>query len=254
MNRKIWLKRNFNNKNPKHFPCPKCNVGILELKDIMTNITPTGKHMDYHNYQQGIEYLFSGILQCKNSDCKELITVCGKCLKNIVYDKKLPDGQIVEDRISDYFPKYFYPNLKLFNLSEQIPDNVAKQINLSFSNYFDDLSSCANRLRHSIELILNDLKAPKWKKCNNGKIFKFNNLHQRIEHFGKRNKNIANHLLALKIIGNEGSHIGNLQTDDIIDAYEILEQLIEITYIKNTKRIADLANEIVLKNKPRTKK
>ena len=40
--------------------------------------------------------------------------------------------------------------------------------------------------------------------------------------------------------------------EDILDAYEILEQLIEFAYIKKTKRIAELANQIVLRNKPRT--
>lgn len=254
MNREIWKNRSFNHNNPKSYPCPNCSTGILDLNGILTKITPRGKEMEYYNYYDGIEHVFSGILKCKNADCNELVTISGQCLKDIVYGKELPDGQMVEDRFSTYYPKYFFPNLQIFNLSLEIPANVSEQINLSFSNYFDDLSSCANRLRHSIELILDDLKAPKWKKTNAGSIHKFKVLHQRIEHYGKRNKNIANHLLALKIIGNEGSHIGNLQTDDILDAYEILEQLIEFAYIKKTKRIAELAKEIVVLNKPRTKK
>ena len=252
MNRDIWSKINFNHNNPKSYPCPSCNIGILDLNGILTKITPSGKEMKYHNYPYGIEHVFSGILQCKNNDCKELVTISGQCLKNIAYGKELPDGQLVEDRFSDYFPKYFYPNLRLFKLSDKIPSNVSEQINFSFSNYFDDLSSCVNRIRNSIELILDDLKAPKWKKTNTGKIHKFKVLHQRIEHYGKRNKNIANHLLALKIIGNEGSHVGNVGIEDILDAYEILEQLIEFAYIKKTKRIAEIAKEIITRNKPRT--
>jgi hypothetical protein len=252
MNRDIWTKRNFNTKNPKNYPCPTCNTGILDLNGILTEITPAGRFMEFHSYHNGIEHVFSGILKCKNADCKELVTISGQCLRDIIYVEELPDGRPIEDRFSDYFPKYFYPNLRIFNLSDEIPVNVSKQINLSFSNYFDDLSSCANRVRNSIELILDDLKAPKWKKTNAGNVYKFKALHQRIEHYGKRNKNISNHLLALKIIGNEGSHVGNVESEDILDAYEILEQLIEFAYIKKTKRIAELANQIVLRNKPRT--
>ena len=210
--------------------------------------------MEYYNYDQGIEHVFSGILKCKNSDCKELVSISGQCLKDIIYGKELPDGRLVEDRFSSYYPKYFYPNLKIFDLSKEIPENVSEQINLSFSNYFDDLSSSANRIRNAIELILDDLKAAKWKKTKAGKIHRFKVLHQRIEHYGQRNKNIASHLLALKIIGNEGSHIGDLKSEDILDAYEILEQLIEFAYIKKSKRIAEMAKEIVGLNKPRTKK
>ncbi len=79
-------------------------------------------------------------------------------------------------------------------------------------------------------------------------------MHERIKHYSNKNKEIANHLLALKIIGNEGRHIGNLNVNDILDAYEILEQLIEFTYIKNHKRISAIAEEIVLSKKPRSKK
>jgi len=124
--------------------------------------------MEYFNYDNGIEYVFSGILQCKNVDCNELVTISGKCVKNIAFGESLPNGQIVEGRLSEYFPRYFYPNLQLFYLSDKIPINVSDQINLSFSNYFDDLSSCANRIRHSIELILDDLNAPKSKKTRAG--------------------------------------------------------------------------------------
>lgn len=254
MNREIWKNRHFNHDNPKNYPCPTCKIGVLNLNGILTKITPRGKDMEYYNYDQGIEHVFSGILQCKNADCKELISISGQCLKDIVYGKELPDGQLVEDRFSQYYPKYFFPNLKIFDLPEEIPSNVLEQINLSFSNYFDDLSSCANRIRNSIELILDDLNAPKWKRTKAGKIHKFKVLHQRIEHYGLKNKNISNHLLALKIIGNEGSHTGEVKSDDILDAYEILEQLIEFAYIKKAKRIAKLANEIVERNKPRTKK
>ncbi|WP_298543644.1 DUF4145 domain-containing protein [uncultured Aquimarina sp.] len=254
MNREIWNDRSFNHDNPKSYPCPTCKVGVLNLNGILTKITPRGDEMEYYNYPNGIEHVFSGILKCKNADCNELVTISGQCLKDIVYGKELPDGQMLEDRFSTYYPKYFYPNLKLFELPKEITSNVSQQINLSFSNYFDDLSSCANRLRNSIELILDDLKAAKWRRTKAGKIHKFKTLHQRIEHYGLKNKNIANHLLALKIIGNEGSHIGEVQPEDILDAYEILEQLIEFAYVKKAKRIADLANEIVDRNKPRMKK
>ena len=249
MNRKIWSTRNFNSDYPKSYPCPTCSTGILNLNEISTKITPIGKHMEHYGSHQGIEHVFSAILQCKNTDCKELITVSGQCLKDIVFDSELPDGRMTEGRFSTYFPKYFYPNLKLFKLPDNTPPIVAQQINLSFSNYFHDLSSCANRIRNSIELILDDLKAPKRKKTKRSKIHTFRTLHQRIEHYGKRNKKIGNLLLALKIIGNEGSHAGNIATESILDAYEILEHLIEYAYIKKEKRIKEIANEIISGNK-----
>lgn len=253
MNREIWVKRSFNHNNPKTYPCPTCKVGTLNLNGILTEITPTGSHMEYHSYSYGIEHVFSGILKCKNIDCKELVTISGQCLKDIVYMDEAPDGRPIEDRFSTYYPKHFYPNLKIFELPKEVTDNVRKQINLSFSNYFHDLSSCANRIRNAIEHILDDLNAPKKKKTKAGNIHVFKTLHARIEHYGKKNKKISNYLLALKIIGNEGSHVGEVHIEDILDAYEILEQLIEFTYVQRNKKVEKIANEIVDRNKPRMK-
>lgn len=255
MNRELWTNRTFTNDNPINYPCPKCSVGFLTPKrKIQIEITPAGEEMEYYGYPYGIEHIFSGTLICKNKDCKEIVSISGQCLRGIVTGKELPTGEVVEDRFSTYHPKFFFPNLKIIDLPKEVPENVAEQINLSFSHYFNDLSSCANRIRNGIELILDDLNAPKWRKTNAGKKQVFNTLHSRIEHYGKRNKNIADHLLALKIIGNEGSHVGIVESEDILDAYEILEQLIEFTYIKKNKQIAELVREIVSRKKPRSKK
>jgi hypothetical protein len=249
----VWENRNFSNKNPINYPCPKCYLGFLTRKNIVTEITPAGKDMEYFNYHGGIEHVFSGILICNNTECNELVSISGKCLKDIVYGRELPNGEMVEERFSTYYPKYFYPNLKLFSLGEEIPKLVSEQINLAFSHYFSDLSSCANRIRNSIELILDDIKAPISAKNKQGNVYSFTTLHQRIEHFGKRKSRISKLLLALKIIGNEGSHIGEINQGDILDAFEILEELLESTYTNQRKRVAKIAQEIVIKNKPRSK-
>lgn len=255
MNRELWKNRTFTNENPTNFPCPKCSVGFLTpKKQILTEITPIGTEMEYYGYPYGIEHIFSGTLICKNKDCKELVSISGQCLRDIQTAKELPTGEMVEHRSSTYYPKFFYPNLKIIALPKEVSENVAEQINLSFSHYFHDLSSCANRIRNGIELILDDLNASKWRKTNAGNKQVFKTLDSRIEHYGKRNKKISDRLLALKIIGNEGSHIGLVESDDILDAYEILEELIEFTYVKKKERIAQLVKEIVTRKKPRSKK
>lgn len=253
MNRDIWKNRNFNNDNPKEYPCPKCN-NSLKLLELKNKITPYGKEMEYYNYYYGIQHVFNGFLKCSNTDCGEIISISGECLCDIVTGIEISPVETVEGRFSQYYPKHFYPNLRLIAIPKDISDNIKEQLNLSFSNYFDDLSSCANRVRTAIELILDDVGAPKKRKRNSGAFENFRNLHQRIKHFEKRNKKIATHFLAIKIIGNEGSHIGEVHEEDILDAYEILEQIFELTFIQKGKQITKLAEDIVRGNKPRMKK
>ena len=50
-----------------------------------------------------------------------------------------PNGQYVEECISEYNPKYFYPPLKTIDISKKVTEKVTEQLNLSFSHFFNDL-------------------------------------------------------------------------------------------------------------------
>lgn len=257
MNREIWKQRSFTNLNPVDYNCPKCNIGILNINILNSKIIPGQEEMIMYNYPHGIDHVFSGILTCKNNNCKNVISIIGNVLKDVHDVSQLQNEEYIEQYISIYYPKYFFPALKLIEISQNVPKEVAFQLNLSFSHFFNDLSSCSNRIRNSIELILDDLKAPKkFKDSKSNKMKEFKTLHHRIQNYQKktRNKRIANLLFAIKIIGNEGSHIGNVALDDVLDAYEFLESLLDFVYYKREKNIHQKASEIVLKNKPLSKK
>lgn len=54
--------------------------------------------------------------------------------------------------------------------------------------------------------------------------------------------------------GNEGSHLGELKVDDILDGYEIFAQVLEILYSKRGDKVLAKAKAINTSNKPRSKK
>lgn len=141
MNRELWENRTFTNENPINYPCPKCSLGFLALKrKIVMEITPSGTEMESYSYPNGIEHIFNGTLICKNEDCKELVSISGRCLKDIRTGKELPNGEMVEHRFSTYYPKFFFPNLGIIALPKEVSENVIEQINLSFSHYFNDFT------------------------------------------------------------------------------------------------------------------
>ncbi|MCM0666386.1 DUF4145 domain-containing protein [Flavobacterium tyrosinilyticum] len=256
MNREIWKKRNFTNKNPLDYNCPICKIGILSITNLNSKIIPGQEEMIKYNYPHGIDYVFSGILVCKNISCKNVVAIVGSVLKDIQDVCQESNGEYVEEYFSAYYPKYFFPPLKIIEISQKVKKEVAEQLNLSFSHFFNDLSSCANRIRNSIELILDDLEAPKkYRDAKTNKLKAFRTLHHRIENYQKKTKNkkIANLLFAIKIIGNEGSHIGDITLDDVLDAYEFLESILDFVYDKKEKNIHIKASEIVMKNKPMSK-
>ncbi|HEX8016196.1 MAG TPA: DUF4145 domain-containing protein [Flavobacterium sp.] len=255
MNKDLWHKRTFTDNNPIDYVCPKCTIGILAVKTLDSKLMPGQEEMIKYSYPYGISYVFSGILECKNKNCGEVVSISGIVLKDIQDAYEDSDGQYVEFRYHEYKPKFFYPYLAIIPIGKNVPKEVEEQLKLSFSHFFNDLSSCANRIRNSIELILDDLKAPK-KYRHNNKLKGFRTLHDRILNYQNKlkNKRISNLLLAIKIIGNEGSHVGKVALEDILDAYEFLELILEYVYHKNQQNIHERALEIVQKNKPRSKR
>lgn len=250
MNRTLWNKRYFSKDNPISYPCPKCFDGILKLIHIRQEITESGRELQAYNYPYGIDHVFSGIYKCNDVSCNAVMAVVGTLQKDV--EIPLYNDTMDIDYADFYTPLFFYPNLRLFKLSDQITKEIIDQIDLSFSLFFSDLSSCANKIRITIEMILDDIKAPKYKIMGSKKRHVFN-LHGRILHYKKKNKALAELMLAIKFIGNEGSHKGALELNDVLDAYEILYQIVDTAYVKQRLKALNLAREINSQGKPRSK-
>ncbi len=69
-------------------------------------------------------------------------------------------------------------------------------------------------------------------------------LHDRIEEFKKKNKEVADYLLAIKWIGNTGSHPGELEKEDILEAYQLLEHSLLSLYDNKEERLRKISKEI----------
>lgn len=251
MDRKLWERKCFTHDDGINYPCPQCS-SRLDFIHHRTEVTTSGIELEELGYPYGIEHIFSSILKC--SSCSKVISVGGLCEKDYQDGQESPTGEYELKYVTFYFPKFFYPNLRMIPLSSEISTEVREQIDLSFSCFFSDLSSAANRIRNAIELILDDVKAPKFKITRRNTRHFFKSLHNRIENFKKQKKIFSELLLAIKFIGNEGSHIGNIELEDILDAYQILDEIIEIAYVKNRKKTHQIAKEINSLKKPRSKK
>lgn len=246
INRELWKNQSFQNIN--RYPCPYCNTGILTgINKPIIEITNSGKEYAEHNYPYGISHIFSGLLKCSNDKCNDVVAVIGEYLTDIDASFQNDYNEYIENYINLFQPKFFYPNLKLFPIVKEIPSNVKDLINEAFALYFSDYSSCANKIRTAIETILDDLKIDRTYMNPKNEKVRILSLHKRIEIYEKENPDLAKLLMAMKIIGNEGSHSTTTSIDNLLDAFEILEHFIENVYSKNSERIKELADKIVEK-------
>ncbi|GAB3535803.1 hypothetical protein GCM10027443_25290 [Pontibacter brevis] len=147
-------------------------------------------------------------------------------------------------------PITFFPAPKIIDIPLSCPRTVTKKLNESFGLYWIDLNSCANKIRISIETLLNELGVITTKPTKKGtQPLK---LHSRIEEFEKQNPEVGGFLLAIKWIGNAGSHPSEITKDDVLDAYELLEYSLDSLYDDRRKKLKELSNKINTAKGPKT--
>ena len=217
------------------FICTKCNLGVLKLIDIDKEQSSISKNRyEILGDEESIFGNFVAKLKCENSDCQEKYFTTGiyNTIKDgfeSLYFPEVNDTVEVPKIHTKYQIKYINPNINIINLPEKLPEKLLYPINQSFSLYWIDKSACANKIRIVIEILL-DIKKIRKTSTINGKRKRLN-LHRRILEFKKKYPDIGDNLLALKFIGNKGSHT-NIKNITILDAYKILENVLNLLYKK----------------------
>lgn len=253
MDLKIWTKRHFNENSKIEWPCPTCFSNSLNLiKGKLSSEENTAsknfrKENDYWEVDW-IELIFNGQIICSN--CKETIyfTGIGNPISYQYYDDKL--DEYLETYVNTFTPTFFQPFIKLFKIPENCSTELKEEIENSFKLFWCDLQSCANKIRISLEIFLTEQKVKKF-EIKNGKRIPIS-LHKRIEIYN--HLEIKDLLLAIKWIGNSGSHVGSLETIDILEAYRLLEFSLNKIYNDESKEIKKISKGIIKRKGPLKRK
>lgn len=252
MDKQLWLKSEFDKKNIPDWTCPHCAKSILKIRSFESDETALSKEWQSHEdwEPEFIRFSFSGSLICPT--CEEFVSFLGNGWLELYNRYDYQTERYMEEGKACYAPKYFYPALVLFEIPDKCPEKIREIISESFALYWSDLASCANKIRVSLEILMDEFRVKKT-YINRNRNRKRLSLHQRIEEFKKLKKDVAEFLLAIKWIGNTGSHIGELNKMDILETYEMLELALNKLYDNNEVRLTKIAKEIN-KNKGRRKR
>ena len=235
-----------------------CGIGVLKLSNIIKEPLIKGPVFkdgteEYYYLKSGKSYNFAAILKCGNKKCLHTVSMIGEYIEDYEdYDEETFGTGL----FCSYFPKYFFPNLKIFKFPDKVPPKIQEEIFHSFSNFFADPLSAANKIRRAIELLVSEFGAPKYtfirpKPPTAGKRKKhYFDLHTRIVKLTKSKRRTTNMLLGLKVIGNDGSHANesSINHDDILEAYEVLEFLLEKEFSEKANEILKIAEKLKNRN------
>jgi hypothetical protein len=151
-----------------------------------------------------------------------------------------------EDGYINYLtPKFFLPHLPLIESYDLCPTSVQERIDAAAKIIWADPSSAANRLRSAVEALMDDQGIPR-KRVRDGRPYEVS-LHGRIVSFKAakpEHARAADLVLAVKWIGNVGSHNHSLRISDVLDGVEILDHTLDQIYDSTRDEIARKAAEI----------
>ncbi len=252
MKRSLWTATISEHHAPA-WPCPTCNKGTLALKtkSVIFDETVDSKQEHDEDYwsPECTDYVFTAWLKCGHPSCGQEVAVSGN--GGVEQWQVMGPDDEPEIVYNDYFtPKFLSPTPDIFDLPRKCPDVVKSHLRAGFKLFFCDQSAAANRIRVALENLLDHLTVPRRRKNQNNKLSNLS-LHERIELFIKREPSLGGQLMALKWLGNTASHEADVSRDDLLDAFEILQHILEELIGHRSARVAELARKLTKKHAKR---
>jgi len=245
VNRKIF-KIPFHKGSQPQWLCPTCNTGLLKGVKSSFVRAETNKSNKEHSHiewePEWIRYSYACQFKCTNPACEEAVfnVGVGSVDSGLDYDDNgQPSGQTYFDIFQ---PRFFIPHLNIIRIPDKTPDSIKSSLHNSFELFFASPSASANYLRIALEQLLDHFKIKKFETVNGRKHII--SLHKRISLVPSKLSEFKELFYAIKWLGNDASHIGGLVVDDVMDAYDIFESILDEVFDHKTKETKRLARKI----------
>lgn len=229
-----------------HLPvwkCPACSVGhlMLDKENLRFDQTAESKveqaeHFSDHDW---IRYRFGCIFHC--SRCKDTVSCAGTGYVDR-FDYYDENHEHQTEFTSIFKPRYFHPALQMMDIPGDCPKEVVGHLQTSFSMFFANPAAALNSARIAIEALMDHFQvSKKWEATG-----KRMDLHKRIERMPDQHFRVRDHLLAVKWLGNAGSHHGEMpKRKDVIDVYDVLEFALRTIFDRTEEIIRQKVDRII---------
>lgn len=224
-------KYKFTETNPPDWMCPTCKKGILRIIDGSFKTFETRDSLRSRNHPEwdpyGVEYIYSCVLQCNNDKCQEVVSSTGSGGADIeeYYNN---NGHLNQHWVDMFRPTFFEPALAIIDIPTNCPIEVAKPLQESFRLFFCSPASAGNNIRMAVESLLTQLGIP---THDNKPKPKRLTLGARLERLPDEHSEFNTLFDAIRLLGNDGSHPDSkITTDDLMDAYELIEHVLQVLY------------------------
>jgi hypothetical protein len=192
---------------------------------------------------------FVCLLQCTKPGCLESCAVSGNYR---VDEEYIADGRRL---YASGRPTSITPPPPMIYIPKGCPKPIRQEVLAAFALFWLDHSSSLNRIRNAIELLLTEMRVKRHGKKEGGGWTRLA-LDSRIQVLRSKKpalSGLCDRLLAVKHLGNAGSHPGAVHIDDVFDGLDILEQVLNDLYTNHASALAKMVKQINQRKGPRKK-
>jgi len=190
------------------------------------------------------------MVRCDDIRCGEVVAVSGTT-RVVEGDFDYKNGD--QHYFNEYEIEATVPAPVPIVLHKQVPLEVAELLAAAAPHLWSDPEAAANKIRQAVEAFLTDQGVVRFTKGQKGKRVALS-LHDRIVRYRKTQPDLADHLLAVKWIGNAGSHVGGVERDTLFDVLDIMEVVLDDAYLKTRANVKKKVTQIIKSRGKRTTK
>lgn len=186
---------------------------------------------------------FVGMLVCSNAYCGEAVAVAGDFESREHHHWDEEEGDLTYTD-TQYFPRLFRPAPRMIEAPTSLNKDAKQHLTKAFELFWADAGACANRLRIVVEYLLDQMgiprEGPKGRK-DRARL----DLADRITLLAAAKPGHEDALSALRYVGNNGSHEGEADFEDLLDCFELLENAMVELLEERQAKLAEKARRII---------
>jgi hypothetical protein len=240
--RELW-NETFSRGNVPTFQCPRCSKGTLHFDTKQFWKVEPKYSADEHDHVDWdpwwVTERFTMFLKCGAVKCGEVVVVSGSTVIEEVEDE---EGRMTLESL--LAPTLMVPAPPIIQVPPDTPKVVQGELQLAFQLFWADLGASATKIRTSVERLMDHFKIAKFKRAN-GKLRAIP-LYSRIEAFITKNGKMVHkdHLHALRVVGNLGTHSNAATRSDVLEAFQVYEHALDELIGKKSAVIEKLAKKL----------
>lgn len=228
--------------------CPDCAVGSLAFSSANHLLDQASSETD-ELVQRGqaapdeLAGVFTGLLECDNTACRRKAAMSGDW--RYIFGDSERYGTVL---YNDYLVRYINPAPRLLLTPAKTPAPVVQAVELASQLLWSSPDSAATQLRRAVEELLTSLGVNRTKlvggKTAGKRTRRRLDAHTRIGMLPAKYKNVGEALMAVKWIGNSGTHGIGLSVHDVEDGAALLQLALQRLYGVSDKELISKAQKI----------